>query len=493
MLAHGFDAIERDGALIFLPRSGRRALPLDPAGFALSEEVEGGLVQSRASAAELAGRVRLRFVEADGDHAVVAEEAVLPDDRTHAVAETELALTLTRAEGRMVAERWLSEARVARETLRFALPPSQLALGAGDVVSIPAASGRTLARIDRVDLGAQQLVEAVRIEPDIYLPAEFADTPPSLRPSVAAAPVLPLFLDLPLMGGDEVPHAPHLAIAADPWPGAVAVYDAATDSDYVLNEVIAAATVTGVTEADLPAHPAGRIDRGAPLRIRLRGGTLQSVSDAALLGGANLLAIGDGSPGAWELLQFRDAALVAPGVWHIAHRLRGQLGTDGTAPALWPAGSRVVVLDGAAQQIALSPAARGQARHFRIGPARRGYDDPSYVHVVAAFDGNGLRPYRPAHLRAERAGPGLTLRWIRRTRIDGDGWDTPEVPLGEESEAYLLRLSQGGTLLREVTLGAPVWQISPAAEGLSGLIEVQVAQISARYGPGPFARLILSV
>ncbi|MGR3824429.1 MAG: baseplate multidomain protein megatron [Salipiger marinus] len=493
MLAHGFDAIERDGALIFLPRTGRRALPLDPAGFALSEEVEGGLVQSRASAAELAGRVRLRFVEADGDHAVVAEEAVLPDDRTHAVAETELALTLTRAEGRMVAERWLSEARVARETLRFALPPSQLALGAGDVVSIPAASGRTLARIDRVDLGAQQLVEAVRIEPDIYLPTEFADTPPSLRPSVAAAPVLPLFLDLPLMGGDEVPHSPHLAIAADPWPGAVAVYDAATDSDYVLNEVIAAAAVTGVTEADLPAHPAGRIDRGAPLRIRLRGGTLQSVSDAALLGGANLLAIGDGSPGAWELLQFRDAALVAPGVWQVAHRLRGQLGTDGTAPALWPAGSRVVVLDGAAQQIALSPAARGQARHFRIGPARRGYDDPSYVHVVAAFDGNGLRPYRPAHLRAERAGPGLTLRWIRRTRIDGDGWDTPEVPLGEESEAYLLRLSQGGTVLRDVTLGAPVWQISPAAEGLSGLIEVQVAQISARYGPGPFAGLILSV
>ena len=39
------------------------------------------LERTRASRAELAGRVRLRFVEAEADYAVIAEEAILPGRR----------------------------------------------------------------------------------------------------------------------------------------------------------------------------------------------------------------------------------------------------------------------------------------------------------------------------------------------------------------------------------------------------------------------------
>jgi hypothetical protein len=362
-------------------------------------------------------------------------------------------------------------------------------LGAGDVVRLDG----TLYRIDRVEQTAHQQIEAARIEPEVYRPSEMPEDLPALAGFAAPVPVDPLFLDLPLIRGDEDPAAPHLAIAADPWPGRVAIYDAPGDEGYALNRVITARSVAGVTETALGAAGAGRWDEGAALQLRLVSGALQSRSAGAVLNGANLMAIGDGTPCNWELFQFREAELIAPQTYLLRGRLRGQLGTDALMPPEWPAGSRVVLLDGTPGQITLSPAQRRIARHYRIGPAARGYDDPSYVHRVEAFDGNGLRPYAPVHLRSD-AGPGsdMSVTWIRRSRIDGDSWDLPEVPLGEEAESYRIRVMSGPQVLREETAASPAWSYSTAqqaADGFAAGDRIEVAQLSARYGAGPAAVL----
>ncbi|GAA4224787.1 hypothetical protein GGQ68_001884 [Sagittula marina] len=492
MLAYGFDAIERDGALVFRMRNGQSPVDLELDALAVSDETDGDLVQVRAGEAEMTGRVRLGFVLADADHQIAAEEAVLPDDATHAVADTDIALSMTRAEGRQTAERWLAEARVARDTLRFALPPSRIAIGAGDVVRVPTKSGPVLARVDRVDVMDHQVIDAVRIEPDVFQPSPYHDEGMSLRPFTAVGPVTPLFMDLPLMSGEEVPHAPHLAVTAQNWAGSVAVYDAPDDADYTLNTLIHTRAVVGVTQTPLMAARPGSIDPGAPLRVRLAHGVLSSIGEAAFLAGGNLMAIGDGTAGNWELFQFRDAALLSKDQWALSHRLRGQAGSDSVMPEVWPAGSYVVLMNGAAEQIGLSPSLRRVSRHFRIGPAKRAYDDPSFVHQVEAFHGNGLRPYRPAHLTVMETGGDLSLSWVRRTRIDGDGWDLYEVPLGEDSEAYLVRVLQAGTVVREVQTDTPNWTYTAAeqsADNLSGSYDLAVAQISGRFGPGPFASM----
>ncbi|KAA8614018.1 baseplate multidomain protein megatron [Salipiger aestuarii] len=492
MLAHGFDAVERDGTLHFILRRDRQATPIDPSRLAISDELEGDLVRIRASEAEMAGRVRLRFVEADGDHAVVGEETVLPNERTHAVADTELPLVMTRGEGRQTVERWLAESRVARDTLRFALPPSQMPITAGDIVSLPSASGTLQARVDRVEIGALQLIDAVHHEPDVYQPSTFPDQSPTLRGFVAPVRVTPLFMDLPLVTGEEVPHAPYLALTSDPWPGSVAVYDSATDEDYVLNSVLGGRSIVGQTETALASAPAGRIDRAGALRVRLFSGALQSVSDDRFLAGGNLLAIGDGTAGNWELLQYRDAALVGEDTWALSHRLRGQLGTDGIMPQIWPEGSYVVALNGVPEQIDLPAAMLRIQRHYRIGPASRGYDDASYIQREESFRGIGLRPYTPCHLRAAQSGGAVSISWVRRTRIDGDSWDLEDVPLGEENERYLVRIMQSGTEIRRATVTEPGWSYDPAEDGLSGAYNVKVAQISARFGRGPSASLGLT-
>ena len=492
MLAFGFDAVERAGRLRFSSRTGVAQADVSRDGLAVTDDLDGDIELVRAPAAETSGRVRLNYVETNGDYETQAAEAIFPGETSRAVAQSELPLALTAAEAQGIVERWLAESRVARDTARFALPPSLLALGAGDVVTLPTEGRAAGYRVDRVEHAGAQIIEAVRVEPNVYVPSDAVDEPMALRPFVAPLPVYPLFLDLPLMTGDEVPHAPHIAVTGQPWPGSVAVYDSSTGESFALNGVISTRATIGVTQTPLEAARPGTWDRGAPLRVLLSAGTLASAAEAQVFAGANAMAIGDGSTGNWEIFQFAEAELVGERTWELSRRLRGQLGSDGLMPAAWPAGSQVVLLDGALEQIELQSGARRLSRHYRIGPAARPYSDLSFVARQDAFDGIGLRPYAPVHLRAREAAGDLAVSWIRRTRSDGDGWDGMDVPLGEASEAYLLRVVQGGAVVREEVLAAAGWLYDAStrsADGVLGPFEIQVAQLSDRYGPGLFGKV----
>ncbi|MGX9354136.1 baseplate multidomain protein megatron [Roseobacteraceae bacterium S113] len=487
MLQYGFDAVERDGVLRFQMRNGQGSIKLDQEALAVVDDLDGRLIQSRASEAEVSGRVRFDFIEAEADYAVASVEAALPDEEAFSVSQSEIPIVLTRTEGRQSAERWLAEARVSRESARFALPPSKRDIGAGDVVEL----GGARYRIDRIEQGAAQIAEAVRIEPDIYDPLRLEEEAQGFQTFSAPVPITPFFMDLPLLTGEEVAHAPFVAMAAEPWPGSAAVYSSPLDAGYELDAIVAARASVGQTETPLFEAKPGVIDRGPDLQVRFNSAALQSVERTALLAGANAAVIGDGSTGNWEVFQFETAELIDADTYLLRDRLRGQAGSDGLIPQSWPAGSWVILLNGAPEQLPLALSQRRVARHYRIGPAQAPIDDPAYETSVQAFDGNGLRPYRPAHLRAQGSGD-LAVTWVRRTRVDGDNWDNFEVPLGEEREQYLLRIRDGTAVIREEIVSAPTFTYTvaqQAADGYGAGFAIEVAQISTTYGPGPFARL----
>lgn len=496
MLSYGFDALERDGALRFRMRDGVADATIGADDLATGEDTDGWVETTRATDAETVGRVRLGYVEADGDYENRAVEAVHPADDLQSVSQSEFALSLTQSEAQRIAERWLIEARVARDGARFALPPSLGDIGVGDVVAM-GQSPRQLYRIDRTEHAGAIGFEAARVEPGVYVASDEADVAVAPRSFIAAMPVVPLFLDLPLMNGDEVPHAPHLAVTADPWPGSVAVYSSDQDAGYVLNRLVTAQAVVGQTESVMPPARGGLWDRSQPIRIKTSGGALSSVGATQLLNGANLMAVGDGSPGGWELFQFAQADLVAPDTYDLSRLLRGQAGTEAEGAAGWPVGSYVVLMNGAPGQIALSANARDLARHFRIGPSRRGYDDRSYTHLVEAFAGIGLRPYAPVHPKfTYPSGGDLSASWVRRTRICGDSWSGVDVPLSEAFEAYQVRVVAGGALRREIVVSQPQWTYPAAqmvADGVGQSFEIHIAQLSDQFGPGPFTRMVVNV
>ncbi|MDZ7908802.1 MAG: glycoside hydrolase TIM-barrel-like domain-containing protein [Gemmobacter sp.] len=489
MLAYGFEAVERDGVLRFVMRRGVAVADLTEDDFALSDEIGGSIERTRAPESESLGRVLVGHIEAEADFALREAEMRHPDAPVPVVAQTDLPLVLTRAEGMATAERWLAEARVARDVARFDLPPSRGRFGPGDVLRHEGAHWR----IDRVEQGELRLIEATRTEPGLFRPSDPVEERVLQAEPLAEVPAYPVFLDLPLLTGQEVPHAPHVAIAERPWPGQVAVWSSSEDAGYRLNRTVEVSATVGRSQTALAAAPPGLWDRGAALRVKLGTGQLASASETAVLNGANAMAIGHPAGGDWEVFQFTTATLVGPATYDLTGRLRGQLGSDGVMPAEWPVGSQVVLLDEALVQLELAASARGLSRHYRVGRASRSYDDQLVRHVERAFAGVGLRPYRPAHLRATAVGGDLRLTWLRRTRIDGDSWEAPDVPLGEERERYLLRLRSGGVILREETLSAPEWTYGAAQRAADGAgVVIEVAQISASFGPGPFVRLELA-
>ncbi|WP_166504511.1 glycoside hydrolase TIM-barrel-like domain-containing protein [Thioclava sp. IC9] len=491
-LIYGFDALERDGVLVFRMRDASVDAELLPPLLALDGE-DQSLETRRVPEAEIAGRVRLAYVEADGSFETRAVEAIFPDEVDGPASASEAPLALTRAEGMRVVHRWLAEARVARDTVQFTLPPSMGWLGPGDVVVLQTEEGALRYRIDRMERAEAIRVEAVRVESGIYDPSEETDEVARIESFTPPVPVTPVFLDLPLLTGAEDPYAPHLAVTASPWPGAAALYSALEDAGYALNTKVETQAAVGVTQAILPRAQSGLWDRGPGLRVKMLSGELHSASEASVLAGLNAMAIGDGSSDRWEIFQFVTAEPVDPGVWDISTRLRGQAGSDAVMPDVWPEGSVVVMLDGAPRQIEVAPSARNLARHYRVGPAGRGYDDPSYIHTVQAFAGIGLRPLSPCHLHAGAQGGDLRLSWVRRTRIGGDDWEALDVPLGEASERYRVRVLEGQTIRREVIVSTPEWTYGAAERAEDGMIAAptfEVAQISDVFGPGLPARLI---
>lgn len=492
MLAYGFEAAERDGQIEFFTRKGSPDGALDRARLVVLDEIEGDLELSRAPEAEMVGRVRLTHAEAESAYDIRATEAVFPDEETHAVSASDLPLVLTEPEARAITERWLAEARVARDTARFALPPSQLGWRAGDVAQIDSEAGTGFYRLDHVEQAGVQIVQAVRVEPGVLTPADGVESEIELEDFVPVVPVHAVFIDLPLISGEEVAHQPRIAVTSDPWPGRVAVYASATDNGYVLNRLIGAPARIGVSESVLPRARPGLIDNGPALRVRLAQGTLSSSGLEGMLNGANVAAIGYGGLDGWEVFQFAEAVLVEEDVYELSVRLRGQAGSDWAMPAEWLSGATVVVLDGAVGALNLPLSARGLERHYRYGSASEPLDDATYGHAVVSAGGVGLRPYAPVHLTERRNGADLDIGWIRRTRLDGDSWQGVEVPLGEDSESYCLRVIDGGAVRREVTLGTPGWSYAAAMQATDGVtlpFEIEVAQISQSFGPGPAARI----
>ncbi len=491
LLAFSADAVEKNGRLVFRNRSANAPTVLAQNDLAWGEGAS--LVSfNRAPEAEISGRIRLNYVEAEGDYEVRAVESIFPDEVSVGVAESELTLAITQGEARSTVERWLAEARVARDSVSFAVPPSS-ELAAGDVVTLDVGSGPGTYRVDRVEDGGLKQIEAVRIEAGLYSSAVMDDTAPMTRPVSVPLPVWTRILDLPLEVGSSNSEAPWVAATAEPWPGPVAVYSSSDGASWRFDAEISRRAVIGLSLNQLEAAVPGLWDRGPALSVRFAYGALASLDEATTFAGGNVAVIHDVASGQSEVFQFREADLVGPDTWSLSMRLRGQLGTDAIMPEAWPEGSTVLVLAQALLQLPYTAGLLETPRIYRIGPASRPVDHGSYVELTHQASGLSLRPYRPTHLRARRLlGGALDVSWIRRTRIDGDGWSLGEVPLGETYEGYRIRVLSDGTLRREVTVTGPNWNYAvsdQAADAVGSSFMIEVAQISDRVGPGYYTRI----
>jgi len=115
----------------------------------------------------------------------------------------------------------------------------------------------------------------------------------------------------------------------------------------------------------------------------------------------------------------------------------------------------------------------------------------------AAYQGEDIKPLAPAHLKARRLANGFRVHWKRRARIGGDDWVSPELPLKEEAERYLIELVAGGEVhhSEEVTTSNFDLQEADLENWIATPLpsfDIIVHQISGQYGPGDPASLTIT-
>ena len=152
-------------------------------------------------------------------------------------------------------------------------------------------------------------------------------------------------LDLPVERGDPVPLS-YLAVSADPWPSAVAVWRSAGEgAPLTLHRTIDHPACLGRTLAPLPPGPLWRVDRTTRLDVTLRHAEgLSAIGEAAALAGGNLFAV-IGADGAIEILSAARAELIGAETWQLSGLLRGLAGSEAAAGRPAGAGSLIVRLD----------------------------------------------------------------------------------------------------------------------------------------------------
>jgi GTA TIM-barrel-like domain/Putative phage tail protein len=493
-LAYLFDACESGALIQFTHRGLIGSVATVTPDDLVETDAEAPLYTlTRGQETELPRSAKLTYIDGTEDYAQAAVEARRLSTGSERVSAAELPVVTSQGRAQAIAENWLQDVWAARERASFGLPPSLLTLEPSDVMTLAVGGRSYKLRITETHDGAFKTVEARSIEPFNFdaLPAPERQRR-EFEVVTVYGPTSAFFLDLPLLRGDEAPQTGYVTANADPWPGTVAVYRSPTHSGYELNAIVAARPTLGKTVFGFWSGPLYRYDKSNVLRVKLDFGELASVTEEALLNGANYAAIENGD-GEWELIQFRTATLVAPQTYDLSQLLRGLNGTERAMRDPVAPGARFIRVNGAVTAVPLRPEEVGLALNYKYGPASDGLDEPSYGSAVHAFQGLGLRPLSPVHLQGRRdpANGDWTFVWTRRTRIGGDSWSSLEVPLAEEHELYRLEIldTPGGEVLRSVELAVPefLYTASMQADDFGAAqwnVPIRVAQVSPVYGPG---------
>ncbi|WP_424361435.1 baseplate multidomain protein megatron [Methylocystis parvus] len=483
---YGFDAVVGAGRIDFADRR------LKPVRVISDEDLVAGKQMSlvtltRAQESELPHEIALTYADSENEFQMARVLSRRLEGGSARQSEAQAAVMTHRADAQKLADIWLQELWVGRETAEFALRPGLAALEPGDVVRLGPAGGRRF-QIQRITDGAAREVSARAVDASVYdTPARKIVKNAVASPRIAGPPRI-VVLDLAITRA--TPALSYVAAFADPWPGPLGIVKGVNSGASETLGVIEKRAMIGDTLDALPPGPVGCFDNGSSVTVRFAAGQLASVGDLAALAGKTAMAI-RGADGAWEIFSFARAELVDHKTYRLSRLVRGLGGEEHLASRSAPPGSTVVLLDDSLVPLARSVSEIGAATTYAIGPADRDMTDPLYVRATVTATSKALEPFAPTQVRAQRTTEGIVIDFVRRSRIDSDAWEPIDIPLGEAREAYEADIVLP-TGIRTLAANAPSI-LYPAAQELldfgapQSALSLSLYQMSAVVGRGfPF-------
>lgn len=275
-------------------------------------------------------------------------------------------------------------------------------------------------------------------------------------------------MDIPLVQDSDDQTTPFIYMAATPekvgdWSGAD-VLSAYTDveANYTnafysfssTQESIGGTLLGGLADA-VPTV----VDNKSELRVRFYSDqpTLTSVTLEELIADESLNLAIVGADGRWELIQYQNADLQSDGEWILSGLLRGRRGTESKTGGHL-SGDRVLIYGSLVGKKDMGVGKIGDLEYYKA--ITFGLSDTDQPSSINNFTAEAHRPLSVANVQITLDPLTNTFEadWQRRTRIGGSNINGQDVPLGETSEAYVVRVMDGSTPIRIVQTYSPAFE-----------------------------------
>lgn len=488
-LAAGFfyDCVESDGLLKFVKRGKIANVTIDYNELIAPDDAMETLSITRIQELDLPRQVDVIYINRIADYQSGTQSSQRQTVNAVDYITVNLPIVMSDQEAKVVADVTLYNAWVGRVTYSFTVPPRYALIEPTDVITITKDGADYLMRVTGTKLVRNGMQEITAVAEDVssydfYNPAGSGTS--NIQPPTIVSNTRLELLDLPAFPTDGITDAylryGVVALGGD-WTASAVYRSDDNGANYALMQTLTAQATIGSTLNVLPVGTIYTWDMISTVEVLLTFGQLQSVTDIAVLNGANACVIGD------EIIQFQTATLLSENKYQLSGLLRGRLGTE------WAIGNhapseRFVLLTNALARDLMAASGWGISKQFK--PVTIGSTLGATALQNFTYTARALKPYAPVHVVGSRAFDNLTISWQRRTRINGDWRDLVDVPLNEESERYEVDIMQGATVKRTLLNLTSPSAIYTAAQQIADFgavqssITVNVYQLSTSVGRG---------
>lgn len=422
--------------------------------------MESSIVTTREMSTVLPKKVSITYFDPAREYEVNEQYAEKLGTGTVNTQQLELPIVLSATEAAQKAEMLLSLYWMERYDVEFTLPPTFNNLEPGDVITINATEATYEIRLTQIEYGSNGVLKCKGKfnNSATYTPVAVGEDS-SFTDQVlgVAGPTVFQVLDIPCIL--DTMDKPGYVIAASgysAWPGGVVLRSDDSGQTWV--------TVAGFTKpgkkigmvANVPAITnTVMIDNCGYIEVNLVQGSLSSVTELALMNGANYFAYG--VDGRWEIIAARTCTLQASGSYILTDLLRGRFGTERNT-GNHAIGDYLISLDTRSTFVTVNSSLIGLSRDF-IG-VTNGFSIEDQTMQNYKYNAVNLECLSPVYLRGSKhpTTGDWTLDWIRRTRVGGEWRDLVDATLGEMTESYQIEIYSSSaytTLKRTLTSTTP--------------------------------------
>lgn len=495
-----FDVVQRGYKIVFVPRGQNSIAPIlyaDLDARSDSTEAKPLITAPREMDTQLPRKFIIKYMDPNREYDIGEQYA----ERLNTAAVNEetqdLPIVLTPGEAARKAEVLLYLRWMERTDLSFTLPGSYNHIEAADVVTLQTPEGDFDVRVVSANYTSDGRVEikAKYGRAAVYSPSSITvDTVVSgvtTLPSPTASTKY-MLLDVPRM--NSVQDTPSiLATMSGPsgWPGGVLIRTDDNGTTWVdVQGFDSPGGTVGTTGTPLGVVDSRVWDKASVLTVTLSNGTLASVTEAAVLNGANYFAYG--AYDRWEIIAAQTCTLVSANTYTVTNLLRGRFGTE-WAMGTHAVGDKFIALSEAdVTAIGMSSSSIGLARTYR--GITYGQDISTDTDLNFTYKGVNLECLSPVYLsgyKSPTSGDWI-LSWIRRSRTDGEWRNYVDAGLGESTEAYETDICSDGTyatVKRTLTSTTPTCTYTVANQvtdfgSVQSTIYAKTYQLSSVVGRG---------